>query len=287
MTLVSSGHTPAYPTPPWPFDQVPTFESTIIGQRFYPNFPLVQDPIAHALAVCCDWQCEDINGPEPVFGDTLGKQLDALRCDYVLTYPDTHPERIEWGESVRRVSVSLAELATAPGNALAFELARMVSPVSGVVRVETIDTWLRASINGVSIELSAMPNTANANGSPFALPLVFGAMGLTWEWALVHSRFGWVGGTPLWLTGASPTAIQRGTDLLAPWTDNRYAWGSFRQRGLQYQAGQHGLVRLFCTVRGTGTPATVGTLELAGSLTGFHQSAGRDAAAAHNVTTRV
>jgi hypothetical protein len=239
------------------------------------------------MAVVCDWQCEAVNGPEPVFGATLGKQLDALACDYVLTNPDAHPERIVWGESVRRVFPTLQQLQDAGAQGLAWELARMTTPTTGVLRIETIDTWLRATANGISTELSAMPNTANANGSPFAMPLQFGALTIAWEWALVHHRFGWIGGTPLWLTAAPPGHITRGLDLLAPWTDNRYAWGSFRQRALQYQAGAHGLVRLFCVLRASGTfPTTPTTFELAGSLTGFEQAAGARAAAVDNATRR-
>lgn len=279
--------TRAFRTPPWPWQQAPTIGvPRVLGLRFYDYYPLVQDPIAHATALICDANCEDVNGPDPVFGATLEKQLDALACDYVFTTPDTHPERIEWGESVRRVAIDPAVLAVAPGNELTWEVARMISPTTGIVRIETIDTWLRVNINAVQVELSAMPNTANANGSPFAMPLTLGAMTLAWEWTLVHHLHGWLGPAPLWLSAAPASQVPRGRDLLSPWTDNRYAWGSFRQRHLQYQAGQHGLVRLFCTLRAGGTPATIGSIELAGSLTGFVQQAGRRAAAVENITRR-
>lgn len=281
---VSSGQTLAWRTPPWPFSQVPTVESQVIGQRFFPNFPLVQDPIAQALAVVCDHGCEEVNGPAPVFGATLDKQLDALRCDYVFTEPDQHPERIEWRESVRRVSLTTNVLAAGP---LAWEMARLDSPESGIVRVETIDTWFRATINGATIELSAVPNTPNGNGSPFAA-LAFGTFSVVLRWSLIHTRFGWVGPAPLWLTAAPPSMIPRGHDLLAPWTDNRYAWGSPRQRHAHYLSGQHGLVRLFVEVQGVGAfPSLPPTIELAGSLTGFQQSAGRDAAAVRNASLRI
>lgn len=272
---------------PWPWSEAPAVWSPApLGLRFFDRLPLVQDPLAHATAVLCDCDCEDVNGPDPIWRGTLEKQLDALECDYVFTTPDTHPERVEWGESVRRVVVEAAQLATAVNFELTWELARMFSPATGIVRIETIDTWLRTNVNNVIVELSAMPNTANANGSPFAMPLALGAMTLAWEWSLVHHLYGWTGPAPLWLTAAPPAMIPRGRDLLSPWTDNRYAWGSFRQRALQYQAGQHGLVRLFCTLRAFGTRATVGSIELAGSLTGFEQQAGRRAAAVENITLR-
>lgn len=278
---------PAFRTPPWPWSQSPaTPVPTPLGLRFFDRLPLVQDPIAHATAILCDCDCEQVNGPDPIWAGTIEKQLDALECDYVYTTPDTHPERIEWGESVRRVVVDVVVLSAAINRELTYEVARMRSPTTGIVRIETIDTWLRANIDGEQVELSAMPNTANADGSPFAMPRALGDVQLAWTWSLVHHLHGWIGPAPLWLTAAPPTQIPRGRDLLSPWSDNRYAWGSFRQRALQYQAGQHGLVRLFCTLRFVNAPVSVGQLEIAGSLTGFEQQAGRRAAAVENFTLR-
>jgi hypothetical protein len=295
--------TPAYPVfPPHPFDQVPTHESGIIGPRFFPNLepdpskppmiPLVQDPLGQALAVLCDWQCEAVNGPEPVFDTTLGKQLDALRCDYAYTYPATHPERIDWQESVRHVG-PLDLFALLPlGGSLLFEVARLEVPESGVLRIEAIDTWARFTTPGnppTVAELTGMPSGSTVQQqSPFPLsPLVVAGLSVRLTWSLVQSRYGWISPDPLWVTAAPPPAQVPLSAVRSDWSDNRYGWGSPYSRRAHYQMGGHGLARLFVRLEVVGAPPTGSTAELAGSLQGFRQQAGRDHAATRNATLRL
>lgn len=307
--------TPAFPVfPPHPFDQVPTLETGLVGPRFFPDLqpdpneppmmPLVQDPIGQALSTLCVWDCERVNGPEPVFDATLGRQLDALRCDYAYTYPSTHPERIDWQESVRYVGPFLPGVLAPGGGSVLFELARLEVPESGVLRIEAIDTWARFTDNNVApaslVELTAMNSisafefTSQSRASPFPYPptpggfLQIGPYTVRLTWSLVHSRYGWISPDPLWVTAAPPPAQVPLSAIRSEWSDNRYAWGSPYSRRQQLQMGGHGLARLFLRLDIGGAPPTANaSIELAGSLQGFRQQAGRDHAAARNATLRL
>lgn len=260
--------------------------------RFFGEHPIGQDPIGLAMSVLCDADCDEVYGRSPIYAGTVGRQLDALACDYVYTYPAAHPERVEWLEDHHFIDTRSQDWPASSGGLFAgtFEIARLPSPEGGILTVESIDTYLRViRQQGQSVLVLGMQSDLTGGGSvltePAPFPLNFPAqVVLRWRWHLVHQ----------WIQGAAPRrsiaqperrAIPATYLLRPPWDDNRYGWGSRLCDDKQYTVGGRGLVRLFVTLEVNNENA-FNTVRVGGGLRGFTQQAGRDGAAVRNTTHR-
>lgn len=290
--------------PAWPFDPEPGRLPSAYAERFFGRaWPLGQDAIAWAMAMPCDSGCEALHGPSPIFGDTLGRQLDALHCDYVFTYPATHPERVRWVESQRFHDT--APLQWRQNGAVldtCFEVARLPTTSAGLAVVEEVDTYIRIDngagpvtrilVAGVRSDFltAGAPQQGASITDPFPFPLQIGPGVLTVRWQLVHQ---WVDETAsrgvAWAVNVPERqAVPSTYQPRPPWRDNRYGWGGRVGRDKQWEFEGYGLVRLFCTLTVTPSGANWSqtVIRVGGGLKGYWQLAGRDAVAARNATHR-
>jgi hypothetical protein len=256
--------------------------------RVSEGYPLGQDPLGWAMAVVCDADHEQLHGPMAPPGPELGLQLDALCKDYQFTNPADHPERVRWLENAQYVDVDLTQW-EALGGTITYELARLDAPGAGLLRVETIATYLRY-IAGESTVLLAGSGSDNATTitEPFPFPLVVNESPLTRVWDLVEMMVADTDGGPAWARGITRAqAVPATAPVRAPWNDNRYAWTTRWAGGQQHTVGGRALVRLFVTLEHPTPLATFAAVRVGGGLKGFAQSAGRRSAAVTNTTLRI
>lgn len=258
------------------------------SQRVAEGFPIGQDPLGWAMAVTCDADHVELHGPEVDVGPELDHQLAALECDYIFTTPADHPERVRWLESARYHDVNLAAWAQL-GGSITFEVARLEAPGVGLLRVETIATYLRMTV-GETTTLFAASDSANVDTitEPFPFPFEVAQAPVTWVWDIVEEMLADTSDAPRWAVGVTrQEAVPATAGLRAPWTDNRYAWGSHWSSGHQHTVGGRAMVRLFVTLEHQPRQQEITALRVGGGLRGFAQLAGQRAAAVQNTTLRI
>ena len=290
------------PVGPWPFDPSAGTIPCGYSERFFGRaWPVGQDPVGYAMRVVCDATCTELHGPSPVYPATVQRQLDALACDYVYSFPATSPELVRWKEAARFVDVD-TQLWSQLGNRIAIELARLPSPSWGSLRIEEISTYLRTPVGdgqpttvaivgaGDAIGEALLPtNSAETVTEPFPFPIeVANGQIITWEWHLVHEWRAQFGQTAPFMSDGGPAnqVIPPGSYIHTPWTDNRFGWGGQHSRRHQYTVGGFGLVRLFVVLTASSEQVALPALRVGGGLVGFWQSAGPRGAALINNTIR-
>lgn len=258
------------------------------SMRVAEGYPLGQDPLGWAMAVTCDADHEELWGPEVDVGPALDHQLAALACDYILSTPAEHPERVRWLESAHYVDVNLSQWSVAGGR-LTFEVARLEAPGVGLLRVETIATYLRIT-DGETSTLFAGSDSDNVGSTitePFPFPFLAAQGELTWTWDIVEEMVANISDAPMWAVAVSrQEAVPATAALRAPWSDNRYAWGNRWGSAMQHTAGGRCVVRLFVTIVHP-NPRALTAVRVGGGLKGFAQLAGQRAAAVQNTTLRI
>lgn len=272
--------------PPWPPPDAKE-NPRGLSTRVAAGYPLGQDPLGWAMAVACDADHVDLWGPEVDVGPELDRQLAALECDHIFTTPADHPERVRWLDCATHVDVDLARWVDFP-NGITYEVARLEAPGAGLLRVETIATYLRITVGDVTT-LFAGSDSANVDTitEPFPFPFLAGNAPLTWEWDLVEEMLADTSDAPQWAAGVSrQEAVPATAGLRGPWADNRYAWGSHWTDGHQHTIGGRAVVRLFVTLY-HGAPGSLGAVRVGGGLRGFAQLAGQRASALKNNTLRI
>lgn len=258
-----------------------------LSTRVAAGYPLGQDPLGWAMAVTCDDDHVELHGPEVDVGPELDRQLAALECDHVFTSPADHPERVRWLDCAKYLDVDLVRWASMPAG-ITYEVARLEAPGAGLLRVETIATYLRITV-GETTTLFAGSDSANVDTvtEPFPFPFTVANLPLTWEWDIVEEMMADTSDAPQWAAGVTrQEAVPATAALRGPWTDNRYAWGSDWTTGHQHTIGGRAMVRLFVTLR-YGAPGSLGAVRVGGGLRGFAQLAGQRAAALQNNTLRI
>ena len=232
-----------------------------------------------------------------------GSVLDALECEHQQTHPDSHNEAIVYQD---RLFFQRAEARQMDPAGRVWEIGRMISQGAGIVVLERITTWLRATPTnpedgspvGPTIEfkegswLQFGPPAINpaTNGSLFPFPFahpVAGVSPLRLRWNLILQRMPYEsqGFPPIVSIGALdavPTGEIRG-DWPSEWEDMRYRDQALGGVHHKWVGGGHGMVRLFATIF---ADVLSWRVEVAGRLTGYRQQAGRRAAALQNATRR-
>lgn len=223
--------------------------------------------------------------PLPVFLEPA--QLDALECEHRLSHPYSHNERVEWWDVVRRVEVPAPRVPAA----LAFELVRAQIWRWGVGVLERIAVNVLAqAIDGEGVPIGAPILVGNTlitpNPCPFPIAHPAGGPDLVLRFHLVAYRVsGRVRDEPPMLTAAPPSTVPASDNVISPWSDMRYQWGSLYTFQHQWTRGGFGLWRFFLVVvSGLGVPGW--TLDVCARLSGYNQQAGRDAAALRSVIVR-
>lgn len=267
------------------------------------GLPRGHNPIESAMTMpCLDARHEYAEDGYPMADVEPPRVLDALSCDYKNQFPGDSPERVRWQESGRVLGVAPGDFHISAGgnSSVAYEVARIIVPLSGMAMVTSISTYLRinsfAGAGGDTLiwtgRRTDLPTgVARCMTDPASLPFSLGDTNLSWRWRLLAQDVPDLQPEPPVLFGAGLDEANLATPQLTEWSDNRYAWGSRWGGKKQWMASGRALFRLIVVLT-TNEPDSFPllngqpSLQVGGTLQGFSQLGGTVGGALRNATTR-
>lgn len=247
-----------------------------------------------------------------------GQAADVLECEQKIDFPASANERVRWEDNGRIIeSDSFAPSTTL--DAL-YEVARITVNGAAVGILEDIWTYFamtRVAIEGGvvtarRVEFSAQPTVgvspspipapgtipqiiAATIGAPRPFPFTLGQDGQDSAEVSVAWYLRVTGGSQyrddaltVPLTGVNPSLLPNGRDVVAPWSDNRYAWGSRVGCHKQHVIDGRSTLRLLARVsfNTPSDPDVAWSFQVGGLLAGFAQNAGLHGRALTSATVR-